>query len=477
MSLVILFAIDRTLKNNATTNLSFQQRRKNGIIDVVTLISPVVCRRSRNDALENTRQQVVQRARTQICSQLTAMRRLQAYLDTYKLDGWRSSNQEKLKPTAELAKKRADIFHRKLKVRRLFETLNYDQRKLEKYKCREDSDGEIECDDVVCCECGSGDCEEDPYENDVVFCDGYCDLAYHMKCVKPPLKPEDVPKGDEGWLCPTCDCRVDVIYYLNLDHDQKLEIETCTHLDVFKEEQELFDKGIIPGTARFHLHGENEEDVWPSDESEDEDFKQKNEKDDGKDDSDESLSGSAIPEASNDSETSSSSESSSSSSSSDSAVIIEGPRRRTKVDYVKLNGDLFGDAVLDGDEEEKKDIKQPIDRRAQIAALVALKKKNDDDDNNNNNNKKKIRNKKWNKNGVTTTSPPARSGTTRKRPLTTSRGNNGRRTKDKASMSTPTKKRRGKSSSHSSPFTSKAHETKKSRTLSPARRGGRKRSF
>jgi hypothetical protein len=292
------------------------------------------------------------------------------------MDGWRSSNQEKLKPLAELAKKREDIFHRKLKVRRLFEKLNYDERKMEKYKCVEDSDGEIECDDVVCCECGSGDCDEDPYENDVVFCDGYCDLAYHMKCVKPPLKPEDVPEGDEGWLCPVCDCRVDVIYYLNLDHDQKLEIETCTHLDVFKNEQEMFDKGIIPGTARFHLHGENEEDVWPSDESEDEDFKEKNEKDDGKDDSDESLSGSAVSETS---ETSSSSESSSSDSSSDSAVIIEGPRRRTKVDYVKLNGDLFGDAVLDGDEEEKRDVKPPppLDRRAQMAALVALKKKND----------------------------------------------------------------------------------------------------
>jgi len=291
------------------------------------------------------------------------------------MDGWRSSNQEKLKPLAELAKKREDIFHRKLKVRRLFEKLNYDERKMEKYKCVEDSDGEIECDDVVCCECGSGDCDEDPYENDVVFCDGYCDLAYHMKCVKPPLKPEDVPEGDEGWLCPVCDCRVDVIYYLNLDHDQKLEIETCTHLDVFKNEQEMFDKGIIPGTARFHLHGENEEDVWPSDESEDEDFKEKNEKDDGKDDSDESLSGSAVSETS---ETSSSSESSSSGSSSDSAVIIEGPRRRTKVDYVKLNGDLFGDAVLDGDEEEKRDVKPspPLDRRAQMAALVALKKNN-----------------------------------------------------------------------------------------------------
>ena len=406
--------------------------------------------------------------------QLSALRRSQAYLDTYTLDGWRSSNQEKLKPIAELAKKREDIFFRKLKVRELFEKLNYDEKKLEKYKCKEDEDGEIECEDVVCCECGSGECNEE--ENDVVFCDGYCDLAYHMKCVKPPLKPEDIPKGDEGWLCPLCDCRVDVIYYLNLDYDQRLDIETCTHLDVFKKEQDMFDKGIIPGTSRFYLHGENEEDVWPSDESEDEDFKEKNEKDDGKDDSDESLSGSAVvPQSSSDSDDS---ENSSSSSSSDSAIIIEGPRRRTKVDYVKLNGDLFGDAVLDGDEEEKKDIKQPIDRRAQIAGLVALKKKNDDD--NNNNNKKKIRNKKWNKNGVTTTSPPARSGTTRKRPLTTSRGNNGRRTKDnKASMSTPTKKRRGKSSSHSSPFTlpkPKAHETKNSRTLSPAR-GGRKRSF
>ena len=305
--------------------------------------------------------------------QLSALRRSQAYLDTYTLDGWRSSNQEKLKPIAELAKKREDIFFRKLKVRELFEKLNYDEKKLEKFRCKEDEDGEIECEDVVCCECGSGECNEE--ENDVVFCDGYCDLAYHMKCVKPPLKPEDIPKGDEGWLCPLCDCRVDVIYYLNLDYDQRLDIETCTHLDVFKKEQDMFDKGIIPGTSRFHLHGENEEDVWPSDESEDEDFKEKNEKDDGKDDSDESLSGSAVvPQSSSDSDDS---ENSSSSSSSDSAIIIEGPRRRTKVDYVKLNGDLFGDAVLDGDEEEKQDakVKPMADRRAQLAALVALKKK------------------------------------------------------------------------------------------------------
>ena len=428
----------------------------------------------------NTHHQGVQKARTQICVQLSALRRSQAYLDTYTLDGWRSSNQEKLKPIAELAKKREDIFFRKLKVRELFEKLNYDEKKLEKYKCKEDSDGEIECEDVVCCECGSGECNEE--ENDVVFCDGYCDLAYHMKCVKPPLKPEDIPKGDEGWLCPLCDCRVDVIYYLNLDYDQRLDIETCTHLDVFKKEQDMFDKGIIPGTARFHLHGENEEDVWPSDESEDEDFKEKNEKDDGKDDSDESLSGSAVvPQSSSDCDDS---ENSSSSSSSDSAIIIEGPRRRTKVDYVKLNGDLFGDAVLDGDEEEKQDakVKPMADRRAQLAALVALNKKKKNESSGGENKKgKAARNKNSissssrnnnnnnNKNGKTSStkrlsddspaSPAKTKGTQRN-----GGGGNNRRRKRRGRETTTTTTNTNTSALLSSKST-KAHEKKKKKKM------------
>ena len=428
----------------------------------------------------NTHHQGVQKARTQICVQLSALRRSQAYLDTYTLDGWRSSNQEKLKPIAELAKKRKDIFFRKLKVRQMFEKLNYDEKKLEKYKCKEDSDGEIECEDVVCCECGSGECNEE--DNDVVFCDGYCDLAYHMKCVKPPLKPEDIPKGDEGWLCPLCDCRVDVIYYLNLDYDQRLDIETCTHLDVFKKEQDMFDQGIIPGTARFHLHGENEEDVWPSDESEDEDFKEKNEKDDGKDDSDESLSGSAVvPQSSSDCDDS---ENSSSSSSSDSAIIIEGPRRRTKVDYVKLNGDLFGDAVLDGDEEEKKDakVKPMADRRAQLAALVALNKKKKNESSGGENKKgKAARNKNSissssrnnnnnnNKNGKTSStkrlsddspaSPAKTKGTQRNGGNNRRRKRRGRETTTTTTTTTTTKTKT--SSALLSSKSTKAHEKKK----------------
>ncbi|CAL6289787.1 unnamed protein product [Bathycoccus prasinos] len=443
-----------------------QQPREEEEEERRTIIKKKRKKRSKNDSENEEALKLaegVQKARTQICVQLSALRRSQAYLDTYTLDGWRSSNQEKLKPIAELAKKREDIFFRKLKVRELFEKLNYDEKKLEKYKCKEDSDGEIECEDVVCCECGSGECNEE--ENDVVFCDGYCDLAYHMKCVKPPLKPEDIPKGDEGWLCPLCDCRVDVIYYLNLDYDQRLDIETCTHLDVFKKEQDMFDKGIIPGTARFHLHGENEEDVWPSDESEDEDFKEKNEKDDGKDDSDESLSGSAVvPQSSSDCDDS---ENSSSSSSSDSAIIIEGPRRRTKVDYVKLNGDLFGDAVLDGDEEEKQDakVKPMADRRAQLAALVALNKKEKNESsssrNNNNNNN--------NKNGKTSStkrlsddspaSPAKTKGTQRN-----GGGGNNRRRKRRGRETTTTTTNTNTSALLSSKST-KAHEKKKKKKM------------
>jgi hypothetical protein len=265
-----------------------------------------------------------------------------------------------LKPREEILKKQKEVFERKLRVRELFTMLEYDVMKREKYRVIESSvDGEIECEDVFCCECGEKECFD---ENDIVFCDGYCDLAFHCKCVA--LKK--IPDDDEDWLCPICDCRVDVVYWLNLDHSQKLDILTCTHLDVFAREHEMFVKGIIPGTARFLLHGENEEDQWPDDESEDEDFKETNEEDDGKDDSDISLSGSAIKQSSS----SSSESSASSSSSSDSAEIIVGPRKRTKVDYVKLNGDLFGDQYLDGDEEGEK-----IDKKIKREVLKTASQK------------------------------------------------------------------------------------------------------
>ena len=298
---------------------------------------PLTCKQHRQILME-----VCEIVRRKISANLVAMRRLEVFLDAYKLDGWRSSNKEKLKPKVEILRVREDVFSRKLKVRKLFESgLNYDEKKRRTFKLEEDSEGEIDGEDIRCCECGSGECDGE--EGDILLCDGWCDLAYHQKCVKPPVSEKDVPEGDKGWLCPMCDCRCDVLYYLNHDHGQKLDIETCTHRDIFKRESKMADKGIVPGTARFHLHDDKENEEWPSDESCDEDFVAKNEDADGEDDSDEALSGSG------------GGSSSSSSSSEDSAVIINGPRKRKKVDYVKLNGEMFGDAILDGDEEEKEE--------------------------------------------------------------------------------------------------------------------------
>lgn len=84
-----------------------------------------------------------------------------------------------------------------------------------------------------------------------MLCDGNCSRAYHLKCLVPPLEPSDseapvppappphrhlgcpalapalrlrspgvprphaVPEGDEGWLCPSCDAKVDALCMIN----------------------------------------------------------------------------------------------------------------------------------------------------------------------------------------------------------------------------------------------------------------------
>ncbi|PHT64768.1 Histone acetyltransferase KAT8 [Capsicum annuum] len=39
--------------------------------------------------------------------------------------------------------------------------------------------------------------------------------GFHELCVEPPLLKEDIPPDDEGWLCPSFDCKVDCIDLLN----------------------------------------------------------------------------------------------------------------------------------------------------------------------------------------------------------------------------------------------------------------------
>eukprot|EP00535_Pseudo-nitzschia_heimii_P000918 CAMPEP_0197185506 /NCGR_PEP_ID=MMETSP1423-20130617/12081_1 /TAXON_ID=476441 /ORGANISM="Pseudo-nitzschia heimii, Strain UNC1101" /LENGTH=831 /DNA_ID=CAMNT_0042636587 /DNA_START=50 /DNA_END=2545 /DNA_ORIENTATION=+ len=65
----------------------------------------------------------------------------------------------------------------------------------------DDSSG-ITLDDLQCAICMIGDATD---ENDVILCDGKdCHRAYHMHCVYPPVKKEDIEDEDNDWFCPIC---------------------------------------------------------------------------------------------------------------------------------------------------------------------------------------------------------------------------------------------------------------------------------
>eukprot|EP00941_MAST-03F_sp_MAST-3F-sp1_P005500 g5500.t1 len=69
-----------------------------------------------------------------------------------------------------------------------------------------ESDFSIHADDIFCCICNDQTLESEE-DNDIMLCDyGRCMRAFHQKCLDPPLKTEDIPPGDEPWLCPECEC-------------------------------------------------------------------------------------------------------------------------------------------------------------------------------------------------------------------------------------------------------------------------------
>ncbi|CAJ1927291.1 unnamed protein product [Cylindrotheca closterium] len=66
----------------------------------------------------------------------------------------------------------------------------------------EDDDSGITLDDLQCCICMVGDSTDD---NDVLLCDGEgCYRAFHMKCIHPEIKLQDLEDEDEDWFCPLC---------------------------------------------------------------------------------------------------------------------------------------------------------------------------------------------------------------------------------------------------------------------------------
>ena len=218
----------------------------------------------------------------------------------------------------------------------------------------EEDTGEVDVEDVACARCGDGDATD---ENDILMCDGYCDRAFHQRCVVPPVKTDEIP---DEWLCPLCDARVDCFYTLNADFDLELDAADASWRDVFPTEAELDSKREGPGQENERAKdrpakGLLDED-WGSDESGDEDFAEGAEGDDGDDDDDEPLSGSARSDSDSDDSDGDSGERRRVRDAMNAEVeVCVGKRRRIAVDYRKLNDEMFGEGeAFDGEAEDER---------------------------------------------------------------------------------------------------------------------------
>lgn len=179
------------------------------------------------------------------------------FIEVYCGDGWKGHSAEKIKPEKELQHAASRILQCKRRIRELFQHLDSSFAEGKFQESLFDSEGEISSDDIFCSKCGSKELSAD---NDIILCDGICDRGFHQMCLTPPLLKDDIPPGDEGWLCPGCDCKVDCMDLLNDAQGTDLSIEDAWE-KVFPEASVAEDGGMNDDILGL-----------PSDDSEDDEY-------------------------------------------------------------------------------------------------------------------------------------------------------------------------------------------------------------
>ncbi|KAL9251636.1 Homeobox protein HAT3.1-like protein [Drosera capensis] len=176
-------------------------------------------------------------------------------IDAYSSEGWRGQSVEKLRPEKELDRAKTDINRFKIKIRTLFLRLDEMSAEGRFPESLFDSEGMIDSEDIYCAKCGSKDVSS---SNDIILCDGACERGFHQICLDPPLRTEEIPPGDEGWLCPACDCKDDCINLINDSEGTKYSIKDSW-------------ERIFPEAAAS-ANGQDDSLGLPSDDSEDSEF-------------------------------------------------------------------------------------------------------------------------------------------------------------------------------------------------------------
>lgn len=189
---------------------------------VQTPVQPVAKRRKRGRPSNKSSTDEFSQIRKRVRYILNRMNYEQSLIEAYASEGWKNQSLDKIRPEKELERAKAEILRCKLRIREAFQNLDSLLMKGKIDESLFDSEGEIACEDIFCATCGSKDVT---LGNDIILCDGACDRGFHQNCLNPPLRTEEIPVGDEGWLCPACDCKIDCIDVINELQGSDLSID------------------------------------------------------------------------------------------------------------------------------------------------------------------------------------------------------------------------------------------------------------
>ncbi|KAL6191770.1 hypothetical protein ACLB2K_038159 [Fragaria x ananassa] len=245
----------------------------------------------------------------------------QNLIDAYSGEGWKGQSREKIKPERELQRAENQILKCKLGIRDAIHQLHSLGSVGSIADSVIDPDGSVFHEHIFCARCKLNEAFPD---NDIVLCDGTCNAAFHQKCLDPPLDTENIPRGDQGWFCKFCECKMEILEVVNAHLGTCFSMDS-TWQDVFKEEAAFPDGGNL-------LLNPDEE--WPSDESDDDDYNP-----------DRNVNSCSVSREGSDDNASDDELSTDGSIGSDESTdgdIVSGRRQRSSVDYKKLYDEMFG---------------------------------------------------------------------------------------------------------------------------------------
>ncbi|KAL3702268.1 hypothetical protein R1sor_020290 [Riccia sorocarpa] len=338
-----------------------------------------------------------ERIKRRVKNLVNRIRLEQNFIEAYAGEGWKGQSREKIRPEKELERAENQILRCKLSVRENIHELDKLALEGTLQQSAFDEEGRIYHEEIFCAKCKS---QEAHVDNDIILCDGACDRGFHQTCLEPPLATDDIPPGDEGWLCPVCDAKVECLNYMNSYMGTDFHVEDQWE-DLFREDAAKAAAGADASNAA----GED----WPSEDSEDDDYDPERPmavRDEGDEEKKAGLSSDSLGDSESESEATSGSGGSSDDDSADDSpvsgdelahqegvrqkrarrndtapdaevplhtgspprdhaeilaaeeeevAIVSGKRQRKPVDYKKLHDEMFGKGDVDDDSHPSED--------------------------------------------------------------------------------------------------------------------------